>query len=104
MKDACLLFPITKPPLMFLSPRSGGRALQQKGSSLHLKASSDIMEKPDTLSGVGERQKDYCCSLVIHRCFYFFAFFAKAVYFKLAFVVFTLFLHLTHYMNSSSNQ
>lgn len=59
--DACLLFPITKPPLMFLPPGSGGRALQHKGASLYLKAGSDIMEKADSLSGVGETQRDYCC-------------------------------------------
>lgn len=59
------------------------------------------MEKPDTLSGVGERQKECCRSLAIHRCLLFFLS-TKAVYFKLAFVAFILFLHLTHYINSSS--
>lgn len=50
-------------PLMFLPSRSGGAERRKnKGSSLYLKASGDIMEKTDSQSGVGESQRDYCCS------------------------------------------
>ena len=50
------------------------RGLQDKGSSLYLKASRDIMEKADSESGVGDSQRDYSCSLKIHRGFFFFFF------------------------------
>ena len=60
------------------------RGLQDKGSSLYLKASRDIMEKADSESGVGDSQRDYSCSLKIHRgFFFFFFFFAKPIYLNL---------------------
>lgn len=102
LKDACLPA-LTKPPLMSPPPppRSGGRALQHKGGSLYLKASSDIMEKADSLSGVGERQRDYCCSLIIHR-FIFFPFSEKWFILSLhSFGIHSVFSSLTRYINSS---
>lgn len=81
----------------FLLSRS--RALQNKGNSLYHKASSDIMEKADSQSGVGETQRDYCCSLKIHR------FLAKLIYLKLAFLWSSYCdFPFKCYINSSENQ
>lgn len=59
LKDACPLYPPSHafshlPPFSLWS----SRALENEGNSLYLKASSDIMEKADSQSGVGRESKE----------------------------------------------
>lgn len=74
---------------------------RNRKEALYISKAAVISWKSLTLCQVWERDKRIAAALSQFTDVFFFLS-TKAVYFKLAFVEFILFLHLTHYINSSS--